>query len=144
MRVAPHKYLYALACLSLWSTLAFAQSSDLAQNLDACKAGRPICDKSKLNPTESADVALAAHGRVVADCRSRYDACDRSKLSPPEAMALAVADHQRNVSDCNDGMQSCDRAKLTPAEARDASAADRLRTPRFSLRFLPPSDAPSR
>src|ERR1039458_5523288 len=116
-----------VACLILWPILTLAQSSNFAQNLEACKAGRQVCDQSKLSPAQSADVALAAHGRNVANCRNRYDSCDRSKLSEREAMALAVADHQHNVSDCNDGMQSCDRSKLTPAEARDSSTAERLR-----------------
>jgi len=93
--------------------LAFAQSN-LAQNLEACKAGREVCDQSKLSATQLTDVALASHGRNVANCRSGYDSCDHSKLSEPEAVALAVADHERNVTDCNDGMQSCDRPKLTP------------------------------
>jgi hypothetical protein len=54
-----------VACLSLWPILAFAQSSDLAQNLEACKAGRDICDRSRLTASETMDVALAAHGRNV-------------------------------------------------------------------------------
>jgi hypothetical protein len=101
-----------LVCLS--PILAFAQSPDVAQNLDACKTGRESCDQSKLSDAQSADSALAAHGRNVANCRNGYDSCDRSKLSEPETIALAVADHQKNVTDCKFGMQSCDRTKLTP------------------------------
>src|SRR5579864_2759166 len=118
MKVRLRKCFGALVtCLSLWPILAFAQSSDLSQNLAACKAGRTICDRSKLSQSEATDVALAAHGRNVPNCRSGYDSCDRSRLSEPETIALAVADHQRNVTDCNDGMQSCDPSKLTTFEA---------------------------
>jgi hypothetical protein len=96
-----------VTCLSLWPILAFVQSSDLAQNLETCKAGRDTCDPSRLTPSEAADGALAAHVRNVVNCRNGYDPCDRSKLTEPEAIALALADHQRNVSDCTDGMQPC-------------------------------------
>src|SRR4029077_5030208 len=121
-----------VACLSLWPVLAFAQSpglaqNDLGQNLEACKAGREICDQSKMSPSQLADLTLVLHLRNVANCRNGYDSCDRSKLSDPEAMALAVADHQRNVSDCNDAMQSCDPSKLTQSESRDSSVAQHRR-----------------
>jgi len=116
-----------VACLSLWPILAFAQSPDLSQDLEACKAGSEACDPSKLSAAQETDVALARHARNVANCRNGRDSCDHSQLTGPETIALAVADHQRNVSDCNDGMQSCDRSKLTPAEARNSSAAERQR-----------------
>jgi len=87
MRVTLRKCLLAqVACLSLWPVLAFAQSSDLAQNLADCKNGRETCDRSKLNQLESADVALAGHVRNVSDCRNGYDFCDHLKLTEPEAM----------------------------------------------------------
>src|SRR5579872_1937257 len=109
-----------LVCLSLWPVLAFAQSSDLSQNLEACKSGSEACDQSRLSAEQLADVALARHARNVANCRNGRDSCDHSQLTEPETIALAVANHQRNVNDCNDGMQTCDRSKLTPAEARDS------------------------
>ena len=58
-----------LACLILWPVLSFAQLSDHAQNLAACKAGRGVCDHSKLTQTELAEVIASDHGRNVADCR---------------------------------------------------------------------------
>jgi hypothetical protein len=116
-----------VACLSLWPILAFAQSSDLAQNVAECKAGRDTCDRSKLSQSEATDVALAAHFRNVVNCRNGYDPWERSKLTEPEAIALAVADHQRNVSDCTDGMQSCNPSKLTSSEAHAMAAAERQR-----------------
>jgi hypothetical protein len=116
-----------VACLSLLPVLAFAQSSDLAENLDACKAGRDTCERSRLTPSEATDVVLAAHVRNVVNCRHGYDPCDRSKLTEPEMIALAVADHQRNVSDCTDGMQSCNPSKLTSSEAHAMAAAGRQR-----------------
>jgi hypothetical protein len=128
MRVTLRKCLWAqVACLSLWPVLALAQSSDLAQNLADCKNGRETCDRSKLNQSESADVALAGHGRNVSNCRNGYDFCDHSKLTEPEAVALAVADHQRNVSNCNDGRGSCDRSKLTQTEAGEMAVAENQR-----------------
>src|SRR5207253_8074504 len=117
MKVSLRKYLWAqIACLSLLPILAFAQSSDLAQNLEACKNGRGACDRSKLTESESAGVALADHQRNIANCRDRFEPCDHSKLSEPEAIALALADHQRNVSNCNHGRGSCDRSKLSQSE----------------------------
>src|SRR5207302_8340872 len=107
--------------LSLCPLFPFAQSSNLAQNLEACKSGSDSCDQSKLSAAQLTDVALAGHGRNVVNCRNGYDSCDHSKLTEPETIALAVADHQRNVSDCSDGMQSCDRSKLTPFEAREVA-----------------------
>src|ERR1700742_1662292 len=132
MKAGLTKYLWVQAiCLGfcflpalLLPIPAFAQSADLAQNVEACKAGREVCDRSKLNSDQVADVALAAHGRNVENCRNGYDSCDRSKLSEPEKIALAVADHQRNVTDCNDGMQSCDYSKLTPSESRATAALE--------------------
>ena len=49
MKVNLQKYRWAevAVCLSLWSMLAFGQSADYAQNLEACKAGREACDRSK-------------------------------------------------------------------------------------------------
>jgi group II intron maturase len=55
------------------------------------------CDPSKLSPSESADVALAGHGRNVSNCRNGYDSCDHSNLTQQETIALALADHQQNV-----------------------------------------------
>src|ERR1700689_3911695 len=102
MKASLRKYLLVpVAFLSLWPVLAFAQSAGFSQNLEACKAGREACDRSKLSVPQAAEVALAAHGRNVADCRNHYDSCDRSKLSEPETVALAVADYQRNVTDCS-------------------------------------------
>ena len=52
------KYLSAqVACLGLYlpPILAFAQSSDVAQNLDACKTGRESRDRSKLSAARLAD-----------------------------------------------------------------------------------------
>ena len=114
MKVSWQKCLWAqVVCLSLWPVLLLAQSSNVAQNLEACKIGREACDRSKLSQAELREVALAGHGRNVVNCRNGYDSCDHSKLTEPEATALAVADHQRNVSTCNAGMASCDRSKLT-------------------------------
>src|SRR5437588_158498 len=107
--------------------LAFAQSSDFAQNLEACKNGRGACDRSKLTESESAGVALADHQRNIANCRDRFEPCVHSKLTEPEAIALALADHQRNISNCNDGMGSCDRSKLSQSEAREMAVADHQR-----------------
>ena len=60
MKASLRKYLWApVACLSLWPVLAFAQSPDFSQNLEACKAGREACDRSKLSVPQSAEVALA-------------------------------------------------------------------------------------
>jgi hypothetical protein len=102
MRTTFRRFLLAHACLSLWPILLLAQSSDLSQNLEACKAGREPCDQSKLSPAQMTDVTSARHGRNIVNCRNGYDTCDRSKLTEREATALAVADHQRNVTDCND------------------------------------------
>jgi len=78
MKVRFRKYLRTqVAFLSLWPMLAFAQSSDLSQNLAECKAGRDACDRSKLSQSEASDVALAAHMRNVVNCRNAYDSCDR-------------------------------------------------------------------
>ena len=112
------------ALLTFSPMLAFAQSSDIGDNLANCKAGRESCHSSKLTPAESVEVALAAHARNVATCRTGYGACDRSKLSESEVTALAVADHQRNVTDCNQGTHSCDTSKLTALEAHDSSVAE--------------------
>ena len=60
MKTSLRRCLWAqVACLSLWPILAFAQSPDLAQNLEACKAGSEACDQSKLSAAQLADVALA-------------------------------------------------------------------------------------
>ena len=118
MKVGLRKCFAPVAYLSLWPILAFAQSSDLAQNLADCKAGRDSCDRSELSQSETTDVALAVHRQNVVNCRDGYNSCDRSKLTEPERIALAVAYHRRNVSDCDEGMLSCDRSKLTPIEAR--------------------------
>src|SRR5579863_9645449 len=48
------------ACLCLWPILAFAQSSDLSQNLADCKAGRDTCDRSRLSQSEVSRPALHA------------------------------------------------------------------------------------
>ena len=72
MKVSLRKCLLVqVACLGLWPILLFAQSPDLAQNLVDCRNGREICDPSKLSPSQSADVALAGHGRNVSNCRQR-------------------------------------------------------------------------
>src|SRR5438876_1862600 len=118
MKVSLRKCLLVqVACLGLWPILLFAQSPDLAQNLVDCRNGRETCDPSKLSPSQSADVALAGHGRNVSNCRNGYDSCDRLKLTQQETIALALADHQQNVSDCKNGMSSCDPSQLTQAEA---------------------------
>ena len=52
----------------LWPILAFAQSSDLARNLEACKAGREVCDQSKLSPA------------AIGGCRSRRPRAQRCEL----------------------------------------------------------------
>jgi hypothetical protein len=46
---------------------AFAQTSDLGQNLDACRSGLEVCDLSELSQSESADVAVVRHGRNVSN-----------------------------------------------------------------------------
>src|SRR5271155_1744403 len=108
-----HKHFWVrVAGLCLCPIWALAQSPDVAHNLEACKAGLVICDRSRLSQSESEDIALAVHARNTANCRNGYDSCDHSQLTEPEATALAVAEHRRNVSACDDGMQSCDRAKL--------------------------------
>ncbi len=84
MKAILRKCLWAqVACLSLGLSpvVAFAQSSDLAQNLETCKAGREICDQSKLSAAQLAEVALAAHGRNVVNCRNGYSSCDLAKLT---------------------------------------------------------------
>jgi hypothetical protein len=117
-----------VVCLSLVPILGFAQSSsDLAQNLEACKNGLADCDRSRLTQAQSADVARGDQQRNLSNCRDGVDSCDRSKLSEREATALAIADHQRNVSDCNAGMRSCDRSKLTQSESREIIVAERQR-----------------
>jgi len=113
------------ACLALCPIALFAQSSE--QNLEACKAGREACDRSKLSGAELADLARVQHIANLSNCRNGFDPCDRSKLTPREATALAVADHQRDVSACTGGMGSCDTSKLTASEARDSSLAEHKR-----------------
>src|SRR5882762_3155548 len=113
--------------LSLFPVLASGQASDRDHNLSACQQGWAGCDRSKLSPSEAAEVALTDHRQNVSDCRDGLKSCDRAKLGDAERTALAVADHQNNVTACNDGIQSCDRSRLTPSEARDATAAERLR-----------------
>ena len=72
MKASLRKCLWAqVACLSLWPILAFAQSPDLAQNLETCKAGREICDRSKLSAAQLAEVTFAAHGRNVSELSER-------------------------------------------------------------------------
>src|SRR5947209_18026331 len=101
MKVSLRKCLLVqVACLGLWPILLFAQSPDLAQNLADCRNGRETCDPSKLSPSQSADVALAGHGRNVSNCRNGYDSCDHSKLTQQETIALALADPQENLSAC--------------------------------------------
>lgn len=81
MRVSLRKCFWAqVACLSLWPVLALAQSSDLFQNLEACKDGREACDHSQLSHSQSADLALAVHRRNVSNCRKGYDSCDHANL----------------------------------------------------------------
>ena len=117
MKANLRKYLWApVACLSLWPVLAFAQSPDLSQNLEACKAGRETCDRSRLSAPQLAEVALASHGRNVANCRNHYDSCDRSKLTASEAREMTVAEQQRNFTACKDGTGACDRSRLTLSE----------------------------
>jgi hypothetical protein len=82
-----------LAFFILWPVLSFAQLSDHAQILAACKAGRESCDRSKLSWTELAEVIASDHGRNVADCRGGLESCNHSNLSAQEAVALAVANH---------------------------------------------------
>src|SRR5438876_7805993 len=99
MKVSLRKCLLVqVACLGLWPILLFAQSPHLAQNLADCRNGRETCDPSKLSPSQSADVALAGHGRNVSNCRNGYDSCDHSKLTQQETIALALADHQDRKS----------------------------------------------
>src|SRR5438874_6694822 len=87
MKVSLRKCLLVqVACLGLWPILLFAQSPDLAQNLADCRNGRETCDPSKLSPSQSADVALAGHGRNVSNCRNGYDSCDHSKLTQQETL----------------------------------------------------------
>src|SRR5271156_1879029 len=112
-----------IACLILWPVLSLAQSSDLEQNLAACKSGHEICDQSKLSPSQTAELDATNRERNVSDCRNGFDSCDHSKLTQPQVIALAVADHQRNLTDCKDGMASCDPSRLTQSEARESSVA---------------------
>ena len=54
MRTSLRRYLGTqIACITLWPVLVIAQSTDLAQNLSACKNGWASCDRSKLTRTES-------------------------------------------------------------------------------------------
>ena len=125
VNVSKHRFMQ-LACLSFWPILLCAQSSDV-QNLANCKNGWETCDRSRLNASQSAEVAASEHRRDVAKCRNGYDSCDRSKLSESEAISLAVADHQRNVSDCTTGITSCDPSRLTESDGRESSIAAQQR-----------------
>src|SRR5580704_8329570 len=102
-----------LACLVFWQSFSLAQSSDVVQNLAACQAGREACDRSKLSPSQTAEVDASNRERNVSNCRNGFESCDHSKLTQPQAIALAVAGHQRNVTECRDGMASCDPSRLT-------------------------------
>lgn len=82
MRTSLRRYLGTqIACITLWPVLVIAQSTDLAQNLSACKNGWASCDRSKLTRTESDAVAVASHQREVSKCRDNFSSCDRSKLT---------------------------------------------------------------
>ena len=96
-----------VACLSLWPALALAQSSDLARNLDACKAGRDTCNRPEL----------------------RASACDYSKLTPSESKVLADSEHKGNYASCVKGYSYCDRSRLTSSEA-NAIPAEQKSLPR--------------
>jgi len=79
---------FLTACLTLCPIFLFAQSAEPnldTQNLDACKAGRDTCDRSKLNPAQLADLALARRTTNLSNCRNGFDPCDRSTLTPREA-----------------------------------------------------------
>ena len=88
MKTSTRRYLGAqIACITLWPVLVIAQSSDLAQNLSACKNGWASCDRFKLTQTESEAVAVTSHQREVSNCRNNFSSCDHSKLTGPEAAA---------------------------------------------------------
>jgi hypothetical protein len=106
-----------VTCLGFWPVLLLAGAPDPAANLQACKQGRPSCDRSQLGQQETIEVDLALHTRNMAECRGGGEGCDYSLLSPPEAAALAAAERLRNYTACVKGRGYCDRSRLTPAEA---------------------------
>ena len=82
MKTSPRRYLgKQIACITLWPVLMVAQSSDVAQNLSACKNGWVSCDHSKLTQTESDAVTVTDHQREVSNCRNHFSSCDHSKLT---------------------------------------------------------------
>jgi hypothetical protein len=66
-----------VAGLSLWPASTWAESSNAAANLLACKQGRAVCDSSRLSLAELTEVARADHARNVVECRNGLAACDR-------------------------------------------------------------------
>jgi hypothetical protein len=95
--------------------LLLAGAPDPAANLQACKQGRPSCDRSQLTLSDLTEVARADHARNVSDCRNKLASCDPSRLNPAEAVALAVAEHDRNVSNCTEGIGASACGTTRPA-----------------------------
>ena len=108
-----------LVVLLVFALLSLAQDTGSAQrtnqvpvsgqmagpngNLSACQHGWTECDRSKLTPSEAAEVEMADRQRNVSDCRDRMSSCNLGKLSDAERAALAVAGHDDNVVACNNG-----------------------------------------
>ena len=130
MKVRLRVFLCLLAStIFLTPVLVSGQASDADLNLSACQHGWAGCDRAKLTPSQSADLATIDHRRNVSDCRDGLKSCDHSKLSDAERTALAVADHQNNVDACNDGTRSCacERARLTRIHEPHAQHTDGIR-----------------
>ena len=80
------------ATTGLFPVLVSGQAADADANLSACQNGWAVCNRAKLTPSQSADLASIDHRRNVSDCRDGMKSCDPSKLSDAERTALAVAD----------------------------------------------------
>src|SRR5437588_816773 len=119
MRLSLRRCIWVLVvCLPVFSITAFAQASDLGQNLDDCRSGREPCDRSKLSSTEAAKVDTARHELMLSDCKNGAGTCDYSKLTPFEAKEVSAAELRHNAQKCENGWDECDRSKLTPSQAR--------------------------
>jgi len=66
------------AVLVLSQACTIAQLSAHDSNLDACKQGWPLCDRTTLTPAELAEVSKARHFKNIDDCRSGYPSSDQS------------------------------------------------------------------
>ena len=89
------------AWLGLWSTVMFAQSSEIVGSKMGTQVGN------------------LDHQSNVSACRNGWSGCDRKQLSESESIALAVAEHDHNVSNCRSGLGGCDHSRLTLAEAAE-------------------------